>query len=76
MVAAVDLACRLRVPVEDATRACWCVAHGVTSLLIAGYFAPDDPAVALLRDGVLAELIKTAPARPTRRGRSQKGSPA
>jgi AcrR family transcriptional regulator len=75
MVAAVDLAGRLSTSVEVATRACWCVAHGVTSLLIAGYFAPNDPAVARMRGGLLDEFTKAAPTPRSRRGRSQKGSP-
>ena len=50
MVTAIATAGRLRVDVERATRACWCAAHGVTSLLVGGYFASGDPAVALLRD--------------------------
>jgi len=74
MVAAVAAAGRLRHPVEVATRAAWCAAHGVTSLLVGGYFTPDDPAVAVVRDGLLAEITTPAPAARRRpRARSQKG---
>ena len=71
MVAAVDVAGRLVVPVEAATRACWCTAHGVTSLLVGGYFDAEDPAVALVRDGLIAH-ITTPPPRPTRQKRSSR----
>src|SRR2546422_694596 len=74
MLAAIAAAGRLRVPVEEATRACWCAAHGVTSLLAGGYFSAQDSAVALLRDGLIAQLT-TAPAGPrARRPRGQKGN--
>ena len=75
MVAAVAAAGRLTRPVEVATRAAWCAAHGVTSLLIGGYFAADDPAVALVRDGLIAEIIRPAPAarrRPRARGQKRR----
>ena len=39
----------------------WCALHGVTSLVIAGYFADDDPAVALVRD---APRSPSSPDRP------------
>lgn len=73
MVAAVAAARRLVPPVEAATRACWCTAHGVTSLLLGGYFADDDPAVALVRDGLIAQITRPAPGRSRRRGARQKG---
>ncbi|HYR96125.1 MAG TPA: TetR/AcrR family transcriptional regulator [Candidatus Binatus sp.] len=60
MVTAVAAAGRLVPPIEIATRACWCTAHGVTSLLVGGYFSLDDPAVSLLRDGLIAQLTRTA----------------
>jgi AcrR family transcriptional regulator len=63
MVTAVAAAGRLLVPVEVATRACWCTAHGVTSLLVGGYFALEDPAVALVRDGLMAQLTRPGSAR-------------
>ena len=72
-LAAVAAAGRLARPLEVATRAAWCAAHGVTSLLIGGYFAPDDPAVALVRDGLIAEITTPPPpARRRGRARSQK----
>jgi AcrR family transcriptional regulator len=74
MVAAIDSAGRLAHPVEEATRACWCAAHGVTSLLVGNYFAVDDPAVALLRDGLIAQLTTAPGARQRRRPRGQKGN--
>ena len=74
MIAAIAAAGRLADPVEQATRACWCAAHGVTSLLVGGYFAVDDPAVALLRDGLIAQLTTAPGARQRRRPRGQKGN--
>ena len=71
MVTAVDDARRLREPVEAATRACWCTVHGVTSLLIGGYFSADDPAVALVRDTLIAGITTEAPRRRRRRKRSR-----
>jgi AcrR family transcriptional regulator len=67
MVAAVAAAGRLRAPVDVATRACWCTAHGVTSLLAGGYFSLDDPAVALVRDGLVAQLTRPPRGRTRRR---------
>jgi AcrR family transcriptional regulator len=73
MVAAIAAAGHLSDPVEQATRACWCAAHGVTSLLVGGYFTLDDPAVALLRDGLIAQLTTAPGERRARRPRGQKG---
>src|SRR5438128_9198507 len=56
MLAAIAAAGRLRVPVEEATRACWCAPHGVTSLLAAGYFSAQESAVVLLRDALIGQL--------------------
>ena len=75
MVAAIAAAGRLAHPVEQATRACWCAAHGVTSLLVGGYFPADDPAVALLRDGLITQLTTAPGARRARQPRGQKGDP-
>jgi AcrR family transcriptional regulator len=61
MVRAVDDAGRLLAPLEDAAAAIWSSVHGVTSLVIAGFWPPDAPAIALVRDTMLAQL--TAPAR-------------
>ncbi len=74
MLAAIAAAGRLRVPVEEATRACWCAAHGVTSLLAGGYFSAQDSAVALLRDGLIAQLTTAPAGRRARRPRGQKGN--
>jgi len=67
MVAAVADAGRLTVAVEPATRACCAAAHGVTSLVVAGHLGVDDPALALVREALVARLI-----RPARRGGRRK----
>jgi AcrR family transcriptional regulator len=70
MVAAIAAAGRLVAPVEEATRACWCAAHGVTSLLVGGYFAANDPAIALLRDATIDQLTTPKnPPKPKKRRR-------
>jgi len=56
-VAAIAAAGRLVPPVEDATAAFWSAVHGVTSLLIAGFWKPGAPAVALVREAMLNQLI-------------------
>ena len=71
MVAAVADAGRLVPSIEDATRACWCSAHGVTSLVLGGYFSAEDPAVALVRDGLIAQMTSSPPRRARRRRRSR-----
>jgi AcrR family transcriptional regulator len=68
-VRAIDDAGRLVAPVEDATAALWSSVHGVTSLLIAGFWSPQAPAIALVRDSMLTQL--TRPARKPR-GRKEK----
>jgi len=73
IVRAVADAGRLTTPIEIATRACWCTQHGVTSLLVAGYFDRDDPAVALVRDALIAHVTQPALAR-ARRARGQRRS--
>lgn len=68
LVAAVAAAGRLVPPVGDATAAFWCVVHGVTSLIVAGFLEAGHPAVALVRDAMIAQLTRPAPARrPGRR---------
>ncbi len=57
-VTAVAAAGRLRAPIEHATAAFWSAVHGVTSLLIAGFWKPDSPAIALVRDAMLAQLAR------------------
>jgi AcrR family transcriptional regulator len=56
LVAAVAATGRLRVPVAEAAPACWAAAHGVTTLAIAGFLAPDAPAVRHLRDALVTQL--------------------
>jgi AcrR family transcriptional regulator len=73
MVSAVAAAGRLVVPVGVATRACWCTAHGVTSLLVGGYFSVEDPAVALVRDGLITQLTRPA-AGHRRKARQRRGT--
>jgi AcrR family transcriptional regulator len=72
LVAAVADAGRLGIDVELATRTAWCTVHGATSLIVCGYVKPDDPAVALLRDGLIAQLTRPAPPRATRVAGSRK----
>ena len=52
----VNAACRR--PIEDATAAFWSAVHGVTSLLIAGFWKPGAPAVALVCDAMIAQLTR------------------
>ena len=65
LVAAVAAAGRLGPPVEEATAACWAAMHGVTSLLVAGYLKPPTPALALVRDAMIAQLTHKPAGRPT-----------
>jgi AcrR family transcriptional regulator len=71
LVAAIAAVGRLGPPVEDATAAFWCALHGITSLAIAGFIEADAPSVALVRDAMIAQLTREAPAR---RSRSRKGT--
>jgi AcrR family transcriptional regulator len=68
MVRAVDDAGRLVAPLEDAAAAIWSSVHGVTSLVIAGFWPADAPAIALVRDAMLAQLTTA----PRRRGSTRK----
>ena len=70
LVAAIAATGRLVPPVEDATAAFWCALHGVTSLVIAGFIEADAPSIGLVRDAMIAQLTRVAPAR---RSRSRKG---
>jgi AcrR family transcriptional regulator len=72
-VTAVAAAGRLRAPIEHATAAFWSAVHGVTSLLIAGFWKPDSPAIALVRDAMLAELTRPRQRRTT--GATQRRRP-
>jgi len=71
-VAAIAAAGRLVPPLEDATAAFWSAVHGVTSLLIAGFWRPGAPAATLVRDAMINQLTaqltrkEAAPCRPTR----------
>jgi AcrR family transcriptional regulator len=60
MVRAVDVEGRLTAPLGDATAAIWSSVHGVTSLVIAGFWPHDAPAIALVRDSMIAQLTRTA----------------
>ena len=60
-VAAVDAAGRLRAPVEEATAAFWAAAHGVTALLVSGFWKEDSPAIARVRDAMIAQLTEPPP---------------
>jgi hypothetical protein len=45
----------------------WAAAHGVTTLVIAGFFGPEFPPVHHVRDALVAELT-TSPPRAARGG--------
>jgi AcrR family transcriptional regulator len=69
-VQAIDHAGRLAVSVDDAAAAFWSAVHGATSLVIAGFWAADAPAVGLVRDAVIAQLTRqTRPRTPRRSAR-------
>jgi len=60
-VMAIAQARRLAPPIEDATAAFWAAVHGVTSLLISGFWSPDSPAIALVRDAMIEQLTTPKP---------------
>lgn len=64
-VVAIADAGRLTAPVEEATAAFWASVHGVTSLVISEFWTPENPAIALVRDAMVAQL--TTPRRPASR---------
>ena len=74
IVRAIDAAGRLTAPLEDATAALWSSVHGVTSLVVAGFWSGDSPAIALVRDSMIAQLTRPAarrrPRKETRRAAS------
>jgi len=72
LVAAIAAAGRLVPPVEEATAAFWCALHGVASLAIAGFLEPDAPAVTLVRDAMITQLTREAPARRARPGKGRR----
>ncbi len=59
MVRAIDEVGRLLAPLEDATAAFWSSVHGVTSLVVAGFLPLDVPAIALVRDAMIAQLTRS-----------------
>lgn len=61
LIATIAAAGRLRVPVSEAAPAVWAAAHGVTTLVIAGFFGPKSPAVHHVRDALVAELTTSPP---------------
>jgi carbonic anhydrase len=61
LIATIDRAGRLRVPVAEAAAAVWAAAHGVTTLAIAGFIGREAPAVRHVRDALVAEVTKPAP---------------
>jgi AcrR family transcriptional regulator len=69
---AVHAAGRLRTSVEEATAAFWAAAHGVTALLVSGFWHDETSAIALVRDAIIGQLTRTAPARDA--ARTTKGS--
>ena len=72
LVAAVDEAGRLSAPVEHATAALWSAVHGVTSLLVAGFWEVDSPVIGLVRDAMLVELTRLARPRGRRNRRRER----
>jgi AcrR family transcriptional regulator len=73
MVRAIGDAGRLTAPLEDVAAAFWSSVHGVTSLVIAGFWPREAPAIALVREAMLAQLTRPAPRRrraaPVKKGR-------
>lgn len=76
MVHAIDDAGRLAAPLEDATAAFWSSVHGVTSLVIAGFWPADAPAIRLARDAMIAQLFRPAEPRSAARSKKRTGSPS
>jgi len=71
-IRAVDAVGRLRTPVDEAAAAFWAAVHGVTALLVSGFWNEDNPAIALVRDAMITQL--TNPPRASAR-RGKKGAP-
>jgi len=71
-VLAIADAGRLAAPLEDATAAFWASVHGVTSLLISGFWQPGTPAIALVRDAMIAQLTTPNAPRPAARRNERK----
>jgi AcrR family transcriptional regulator len=62
-VAAIADTGRLALPIEDATAAVWSAMHGITSLIVNGFFKADAPVVALVRDAMITQLTRPLRAR-------------
>ena len=72
-VLAIADAGRLTAPLAEATAAFWASVHGVTSLVISGFWQPENPAIALVRDAMIAQLTAPKPAaRPPARRNERK----
>jgi AcrR family transcriptional regulator len=63
---------RLAAPLEDATAAFWASVHGVTSLVISGFWQPGTPAIALVRDAMIAQLTTPSVPPPAARRKERK----
>ena len=72
VVATIEAAGRLGASLEDATAALWSGMHGATSLLIAGFWQPDSPAIALVRDALIDQLTRPAQRRRAARARRER----
>jgi AcrR family transcriptional regulator len=72
IVSAIHAAGRLAAPLEDATAAFWSGMHGVTSLLIAGFWQSGSPAIALVRDALIDQLTRPAERRRSREQRRER----
>lgn len=70
LVTRIEAAGRLTAPVDEATPAFWAAVHGCTALLIAGFFVLTAPAVARVRDAMIAQLTRS-PARQSSRRREE-----
>ena len=68
LVQALADAGRLRGPVEEATAACWAAVHGATSLVVGGFLTPYAPAVRVVCDAILRQLVIQPAPRLRRRG--------
>jgi AcrR family transcriptional regulator len=71
-VMAVAAAGRLAIPVEEAAALCWAAAHGVTSLLIAGFWPPTHSAVERMRETIIRQV--TFPDGRSRKRRKRHGA--
>jgi AcrR family transcriptional regulator len=65
-IAAIDAAGRLRVGVEEGTAAAWAALHGVTSLAIREALQQQAPAIAIMREALIAYITRDAGRRAPR----------